>query len=139
MCEYMRSFVCCVNCVYALCVCVHVCVCAYVCVLVCICACVRGCVRLCACSCVCVHACLCVYACVYVCALCVCVCARVCLTSLEVRAWLLGEASLGPGAGAGGVAEGGGARDFHLGRFSVSLVLACCQARCKHASPALAS
>ena len=50
----------------------------------------------------------------YVCALCVYVCARVCLTSLKVRAWLLVEASSGPGAGGGGGAEGGGTGDFHL-------------------------
>jgi len=79
-----------------MCVCMCVCVCAYVCVLMCVCAWL----------CVCVRACLCVYACVYVCTLCVCVCARVCLTSLEVRAWLLVEASSGPGAGGGGGCRG---------------------------------
>jgi len=47
-------------------------------------------------------------------------CARMCLTSLEVCAWLLVEASSGPGAGGGGEAEGGGAGDFHLERFSFS-------------------
>ena len=118
----------CVSCVYALCVFVYVCVCAYVCVLVCVCACVRGCVCLGACSCVClcvcvcvracVRACLCVYACVYVCALFVCVCARMCLTSLEVRAWLLVEASSRPG-------ERGGGGYFHLERSSLSQFGAC--------------
>jgi len=63
-----------------------------------------------------------------------------CLTSLEVRAWPLVEASPGPGAGGGGGAEGGGAGDFHPERFLfIGLVLACCHARCKHSSPALAS
>jgi len=42
------------------------------------------------------------------------------LTSLEVCAWLLVEASSGPGAGGGGGAEGGGAGDFHLEKFSFS-------------------
>jgi len=88
--------------------------------------------------CVCVRACMCVYACVYVRALYVCVCAHVCLTSLEVRSWLLVEASPGPGAGGGGGAEGGGAGGFHLEVFIQSVVLACCHARCKHSSPALA-
>ena len=85
---------------------VRVCVCIYVCV--CMCVYVRMCVCLCACvrGCLCVRACLCVYACVYVCTLCVCLCARVCLTSLEVRAWLLVEASSGPGAGGGGGCRG---------------------------------
>jgi len=92
---------------------------------VCVCACVRGCVCLCACLCVCARACLCVYACVYVRALFVCVCARMCLTSLEVRAWLLVEASSGPGARGGGGAEGGGARDYYLERFSFSQFGAC--------------
>ena len=48
-----------------------------------------------------------------------------CLTSLEVRAWLLVEASSGPGAAGGGGAEGGGAGDFHLERFSFSQFGAC--------------
>ena len=56
-----------------------------------------------------------------------------CLTSLEVRAWLLVEASSRPGARGGGGAEGGGAGDFHLERFSFSCMLP----RCKHSSPAL--
>jgi len=42
-----------------------------------------------------------------------------CLTSLEVRAWLLVETSR-PGARGGGGAEGGGTEDFHLERFSFS-------------------
>jgi len=124
-----------VSCVYALCVfvCVFACVCMCVCVCVCMCVCV--CVLVCVCVCawlcvpvcvlVCVRACLCVYASVYVCALFVCVCARMCLTSLEVRAWLLVEASSGPGAQGGGGAEGGGAGDFHLERFSFSQFDAC--------------
>jgi hypothetical protein len=57
---------------------------------------------------------------VCMCALCICVCARVCLTSLEVRAWLLVEAPTGPGAGRGGGAEGGGAGNFHLGENFIS-------------------
>jgi len=116
---------------------VRVCVCIYVCV--CMCVYVRMCVCLCACvrGCLCVRACLCVYACVYVCTLCVCVCARVCLTSLEVRAWLL---VAGLGQGEGGDAEGGGAGEFHLEKISfISLVHARCHARCKHSSPAIAS
>ena len=100
-------------------VCMCVCACVYV--LVSVCACVHGCVCLCACSCVCAYMFVCV---------CMCVCVRLvrmCLTSLEVRAWLLVEASSRPGARGGGGAEGGGAGDFHLERFhSVSLVLACC-------------
>jgi len=48
-----------------------------------------------------------------------------CLTSLEVRAWLLVEASSRPGARGGGGAEGGGAGDFHLERFSFSQFGAC--------------
>ena len=108
---------------------VRVCVCACVCVRMCVCVCAYVCVLVCACACM--HGCVC---------LCACVCARVCLTSLEVRAWLLVEASSGPGAGGGGEQreeERGTSiwRDFH----SVSLVLACCHARCKHSSPALAS
>ena len=107
----------------------YVCACVCVCVCVVVCACVRAleCVCVCVCMCVCVpmRACLCVYASVYVCALFVCVCARMCLTSLEVRAWLLVEASSGPGAGGGGGAEGGGAGDFHLERFSFSQFGAC--------------
>ena len=95
--------------------CLCVCVCA--CVVVCACVRARVCVRVCAC--------LCVYACVYVCALFVGVCARVCLTSLKDRAWLLVEASSGPGAGGRGVAEGGGAGGFHLERFSFSQFGAC--------------
>ena len=129
-------------CVYLL-VCLCVCMCVYVRMCVCLCVYVRVCVVVCACVrarvCVRVCACLCVYACVYVCALFVCVCARVCLTSLKDRAWLLVEASSGPGAGGQGGAEGGGAGGFHLERFSFCLVLACCHARCKHSSPALAS
>ena len=85
-----------------MCVRVYACVCMYLCVVDC--ACVRA--RVCVCMCVCVRACLCVYACVYVCALCVCLCARVCLTLLEVCAWLLVEASSGPGAGKGGGSRG---------------------------------
>ena len=104
-----------------MCVRVYACVCMYLCVVDC--ACVRA--RVCVCMCVCVRACLCVYACVYLCALFVCLCARMCLTSLEVRAWLLVEASSGPGAGGEGGAEGGGARDFHLERFSFSQFGAC--------------
>ena len=59
---------------------------------------------------VCVCACVYVFLCVCVCVrlVCMCVCVRVCLTSLEDRAWLLVEASSGPGAGGGGGAEGGG-------------------------------
>jgi len=106
-----------------MCVRVYACVCMYLCVVDC--ACVRA--RVCVCMCVCVRACLCVYACVYLCALFVCLCARMCLTSLEVRAWLLVEASSGPGAGGEGGAEGGGARDFHLERFSFSQFGACMQ------------
>jgi len=131
VCELCVRFVRDCLCVFV-CVCVCVCMCVCVCVCLCVCACVRGCVCLGACSCVClcvcvcvracVRACLCVYACVYVCALFVCVCARMCLTSLEVRAWLLVEASSGPGAGG---AVGGGAGDFHLERFSFSQFGAC--------------
>jgi hypothetical protein len=81
-------------------VCVHgcicVCVCAYVCVPVCMLVCVCACVYVFLCVCVCVRL------------VCMCVCVRVCLTSLEDRAWLLVEASSGPGAGGGGGAEGGG-------------------------------
>ena len=113
------------------CVCAHVCVCVCMCVCMCVCACVRLCVCVrmymcvCVCLCVCARAWLCVYACVYVCALCVCVCTHMCLTSLEVRAWPLVEASPGPGAGGGGGAEGGGAGDFHLERFPFSQFGAC--------------
>jgi len=90
-----------------------------------VCACVRA--RVCVCVCVCA----CVRTYMYV---------RVCVTSLEVCGWLLVETSSGPGAGGGGEQreeERGTSiwRDFH----SVSLVLACCHARCKHSSPALAS
>ena len=142
VCVYVCVCVCASACV---CMCVCACVCACVCMCMCAWLCVPVCVIMCVCLClcvlvgvwVCVRACLCVYACVYVCALCVCVCVRVCLTSLEVRAWLLVEASSGPVAGGGGGAEGGGAEDFHLARFSVSLVRACCHARCKHSNPAL--
>ena len=48
-----------------------------------------------------------------------------CLTSLEVRAWLLVEASSRPGARGGGGAEGGGAGNFHLERLSFSQFGAC--------------
>ena len=93
-----------------LCVCIYVCmyVCVYVrmCVRVLMCVCAWLCVPVCVCVSVCACVFVCVYACVYVCTLCVCVCARVCLTSLEVRAWLLVEASSGPGAGGGGVSRG---------------------------------
>ena len=74
---------------------VRVCVCACVCVRMCVCVCAYVCVLVCACACM--HGCVC---------LCACVCARVCLTSLEVRAWLLVEASSGPGAGGGGGCSG---------------------------------
>ena len=49
----------------------------------------------------------------------------------EVRAWLLVEASSGPGAGVGGGAEGGGAGSFHLERFSVRCKLPRCKLPCK--------
>jgi hypothetical protein len=103
-----------------MCVYVRVCVVVPVCVLVCVfvCACVR--------VCVCMHVCVCLVR--------VCVCAHMCLTSLKVCAWLLVEASSGPGAGGGGGAEGG-AGDFHLERLSVSLVLACCHAAMQALKP----
>jgi len=61
----------------------------------------------------------------------------------ENSAWLLVEASSGPGAGGGGGAEGGGAGSFRLvrfsflGQFGASCQGARCHARCKHSSPAL--
>ena len=93
--------------------CICVCVCAYVCVPVCMLVCVCACVYVFLCVCVCVRL------------VCMCVCVRVCLTSLEDRAWLLVEASSGPGAGGGGGEEGGGEGDFHLERFSFSQFGAC--------------
>ena len=112
MCVYVRTYV-------RLCVYVRACVV--------VCACVRA--RVCVCVCACVHACVFVFVCMCVCVCHVrmCVFARVCLTSLEVCAWLLVEASSGPGAGGEGGAEGGGARDFHLERFSFSQFGACMQ------------
>jgi len=85
---------------------------------------------------------MCVCACMRVCvcmrAPCAYVCARVCLTSLDVRAWLLVEASSGPGAGGGGGSRGrsGG---LPSGEVFIQFGAACCHARCKHSSPTLAS
>jgi len=114
----------------------YVCACVCVCVCVVVCACVRAleCVCVCVCMCVCVpmRACLCVYACVYVCALCVCLCARVCLTLLEVCAWLLVEASSGPGAGKGGGSRGRRSGGLPSGDISIhqlgASMLPCCHA-----------
>jgi uncharacterized membrane protein YgcG len=105
------------------CVCVFACVCMCVYVRMCVCLCVY--VRVCVVVCACVRARVCVCMCVCVRLVRMCVCARMCLTSLEVRAWLLVEASSGPGARGGGGAEGGGAGDFHLERFSFSQFGAC--------------